>query len=57
MSEQPDNGSTGGSDPTAPGHHEVPLEVLEQDETVPPRPEESASDAVTERRSEPGEGR
>ena len=26
-------------------HHDVPLEVLETDDTVPPRPEEAAADA------------
>lgn len=29
----------------APDHPDLPLEVLEEDEDVPPRPEESVADA------------
>lgn len=41
MSEQPD-------------HPAVPLEILEEDETVAPRPEESAADEARAERSDDG---
>ena len=49
MSEHPENESTNGSEPPADGPHEGPLEVLEDDENVPPRPEEAAADSTTRR--------
>lgn len=56
MSEHPENESKDRPDPSAAGHHEVPLEVLEDDENIPPRPEEWAADEAKDRKAEPADG-
>jgi len=45
MGTQPENESDDRPSTSSESHPVVPLEVLEDDEDVPPRPEESVADA------------